>query len=117
MHRMMSTRKSVLIGAAAAAVFITTAHGQSILGAPSEANHFIETPKGWVHPKTPWGDPDLTGMWPISYVGTVGLERCTGGGRPGGPVCDPNKAWLTEDEYKQRVDAALGRGDAARALI
>ena len=27
--------------------------------APSEANHFVETPKGWVHPKTPWGQPTL----------------------------------------------------------
>ena len=119
MHRMLRTMSSALLGTAAAAVFVTTAYGQapSILGAPSEANNFIETPKGWVQPKTPWGDPDIQGMWPISYVGTVPLERCSGGGRPGGPPCDPNKAWLTEDEYKQRVDAALGRGDVGRQLI
>ena len=119
MHRMFRTMNSVLLGSAAVALFVTTASGQapSILGAPSEANHFIETPKGWVHPKTPWGDPDIQGMFSFSYVGTVGLERCAGGGRPGGPPCDPNKAWLTDEEYKQRVDAALGRGDAARQLI
>ncbi len=33
--------------------------------APSEANHFIATPKGWVHPRTAWGEPDLEGTWPI----------------------------------------------------
>ena len=38
---------------------------------PNEANFFIATPPGWVQPKTPWGDPDLQGIWPISYVGTV----------------------------------------------
>ena len=119
MYRMLRTMSGALLGTAAAAVFVTTAYGQapSVLGGPSEANHFIETPKGWVQPKTPWGDPDIQGMWPISYVGTVGLERCAGGGRPGGPQCDPNKAWLTEEEYKQRVDAALGRGDVGRQLI
>ena len=119
MHRMLRTMSGALLGTAAAAVFVTTAYGQapSVPGAPSEANHFIETPKGWVQAKTPWGDPDIQGMWPISYVGTVPLERCSGGGRPGGPACDPNKAWLTEDEYKQRVDAALGRGDVGRQLI
>ena len=55
MHRIMPTMRSVLLGAAAAAVFFTTTYGQSILGPPSEANHFIETPNGWVHPKTPVG--------------------------------------------------------------
>jgi len=120
MHRMVRTTTSLLLGIAAAAVFVTTTYGQindSVRGVASEKNHFIETPKGWVQPKTPWGDPDLQGMWPISYVGTVPLERCSGGGRGRGPVCDPNKAWRTEEEYKQAVDAALGRGDRGRQLI
>src|SRR5689334_5697313 len=120
MQRIMPAMRSMLLATAAAAIFVTTTYGQindSVRGVPSEKNHFIETPKGWVQPKTPWGDPDLQGMWPISYVGTVPLERCTGGGRPGAPPCDPNKAWRTEEEYKQAVDAALGRGDRGRQLI
>ena len=40
-------------------------------------------PKGWTQPKTPWGDPDIQGMWPISFVGSVPLERCAGGGGRG----------------------------------
>src|ERR1044071_5227463 len=61
----------LLIGVAAAAVFVTTVNGQASPGEkPSEANHFIGTPAGWVHPKTAWGDPDLQGMWPIGYVGS-----------------------------------------------
>lgn len=29
----------------------------------------------WTQPKTPWGDPDLQGTWPISDLMTVPLER------------------------------------------
>ena len=73
MHRMMptltnadsafrQTLRGLLLGGAAAAIFVTTTYGQindSIRGVASEKNHFIETPKGWVHPKTPWGEPDI----------------------------------------------------------
>ncbi|HEV8397315.1 MAG TPA: hypothetical protein VGQ37_23690, partial [Vicinamibacterales bacterium] len=110
--------RNAVIGGLGAALFVVTASGQA--GSPSEANHFIETPKGWVHPKTAWGDPDLAGTWPISFVGTVPLERCRGGGRPGGPPpppCDLKKAFWTEEEYQARVATASGRGDAhAKAL-
>src|SRR6185436_2669407 len=50
--------------------------------APSEANHFIETPKGWVHPRTAWGGPDLTGIWPIAH-GLNLVRTCPRGGGPG----------------------------------
>ena len=77
-------------------------HGQSILGPPSEANHFIETPKGWVHPKTPWGEPDIQATLNMMQAAGVPLERCANSYRFGGPPCDMNKAWWTEEEYKQR---------------
>jgi hypothetical protein len=121
--------KSVLICSAAAALLVATLRAQSPAGAPSEANHFIETPKGWVHPKTPWGDPDIQGMWPISFVGSVPLERCAGGRGRGGeppPPCDPNKAFRTEEEYQaelKRVGAlpdrhavAIAAGNFGQAL-
>jgi hypothetical protein len=117
MHRVMSTRKSALIGAAAAALFITTAHGQSILGVPSEANHFIETPKGWVHPKTAWGEPDIQATLNMMQAAGVPLERCANSYRFGAPPCDMNKVWWTEEEFAQRVASARGRGDLGRKLI
>ncbi len=46
MHPITPALRNVLLGTAAAAVFVATTHGQSILGPPSEANHFIETPRG-----------------------------------------------------------------------
>jgi hypothetical protein len=99
----------------AVALLVVTASGQTPAGlAPSAANHFIETPKGWVHPRTPWGDPDLQGTWPISYAGSVPLERCVDrGGRAGAAAtpCDPNKAFLTSEEYQALRKATAGRGN------
>src|SRR5688500_10565210 len=75
MHSTFRTARRILIGGLALALFVATTSGQAPAGqGPSEANHFIATPKGWVHGRTPWGDPDLQGMWPISYVGSVPLE-------------------------------------------
>ena len=109
--------RSVLLGAAAATVFVTATSTQSILGPPSEANHFIETPKGWVHPKTSWGEPDIQATLNMMQSANVPLERCANSYRFGGPPCDMNKAWWTEEEHKQRLAAAAGRGDAGRDLI
>ncbi len=117
MHRFMTR---VLLGAAAAAIFVTTAFGQindSIRGVPGEANHFIETPKGWIHPKTPWGEPDIQANLNMMQAAGIPLERCANAVRFGGPPCDMNKAWWTPEEYKQRIDQAAGRGDLGRQLI
>jgi hypothetical protein len=97
---------------------------------PTEANFFIATPPGWVQPKTAWGDPDLQGIWPISYVGTVMFERCAGGFGPrpaNAPPCDQNKAFLTEEEFKaikeraekqpDRYSNAVKEGEAGRAFL
>src|SRR3970040_64967 len=113
---MYTIMRSVLLGAAAAATFVATTYGQSILGPPSEANHFIETPAGWVHPKTPWGEPDITATLNQMQASGVGLQRCANA-RFGGPPCDMNKAWFTEEEHKARLTAAAGRGDLGRELI
>jgi hypothetical protein len=102
MHRTMPAMRSVLLGAAAATIFVTTMQGQSITGKPSEANHFIETPAGWVHPKTPWGEPDIQATLNMMQAAGIPLERCANFVGRGG--CDMNKAWWTEAEYKQRLD-------------
>lgn len=98
--------------------------------APNEANFFIATPAGWAMPKTAWGDPDLQGIWPISYVGNVPLQRCVPafGQKPqGDKPCDPNKAFLSAEEFdalqnranKQpdRYAAAVKDGEAGRAFL
>src|SRR5207237_4418337 len=114
MRGIMRTMGGVLIGTAAAAVFVTTTYGQSgqsILGKPSPANHYIETPAGWIHPKTAWGEPDIQAMLNMMQAAGIPLERC-GGNRK----CDKNKAWLPEEAYQQGRAAARGRVDQARQL-
>ena len=117
MDRFIRAVRRVLPGAVASVIFVITAHGQSILGPPSEANHFIETPKGWVHPKTPWGEPDIQATLNMMQAAGVPLERCANSYRFGGPPCDMNKKWWTEEEHIQRIAAARGRGDLGRQLI
>jgi hypothetical protein len=109
--------KNLTLGLAAAAIFITIVHGQSILGPPSEANHFIETPKGWAHPKTPWGEPDIQANLNMMQAAGVPLERCANSYRFGGAPCDMNKKWWTDEEHAKRISDARGRGDLGRELI
>ena len=58
--------------------------------------------KPWTTPKTPWGDPDLQGVWPgTDLVGTP-LQR------------DPSlgtRAVLTDQEYAQRVERSKKQSD------
>jgi hypothetical protein len=115
--RIMQTMRIALLRAAAVAILFVTAHAQSILGPPSEVNHFIGTPKGWVHPKTPWGEPDIQANLNMMQAAGIPLERCANATRFGGPPCDMNKAWWTEEEYKQRIATAAGRGDPSRQQI
>jgi hypothetical protein len=120
MQRIKETMRNVLIGSVAAAIFVTTTFAQindSIRGPAGEINHFIETPKGWVHPKTPWGEPDIQATLNMMQAAGIPLERCANAVRFGGPPCDMNKAWWTEEEYKQRIAQAAGRGDLGKQLL
>src|SRR5271163_422160 len=135
MRSILDTRIRILIGGnLALLVFGSVANAQlppvKPGPTPNEGNFFIATPPGWAQPKTPWGDPDLQGIWPISYVGTVSLQRCVPafGARPpaGSPPCDPHKAFLTATEFdalqeraaKQpdRVKDDIKNGEAARVF-
>jgi hypothetical protein len=122
MSSIIHAAKSLAILAGAVAIFVVAVHAQSPGVAPSEANHFVETPKGWTHPKTAWGDPDLTGIWPIAH-GLNLVRQCPRAGGPGrggaaAPVpaapavspCDPNNIPLFKSEavYTAEVERALG---------
>jgi len=49
--------------------------------------------KTWTPPKTPWGDPDLEGVWPGTGMVGVPLER---------PKQFGTRAYLTEEEFAKR---------------
>ena len=63
-----------------------------------------------MHPKTPWGEPDIQATLNMMQAANVPLERCANGYRFGGPPCDLNKEWLTEDGIQP---ARRGRAPAA----
>jgi hypothetical protein len=123
MHPIYSTLRSVLLCAGVAAAFTVPANAQtndSVRGGPSEANHFIATPRRWNHPMTPWGEPDIRATLDMMQASRIPLERCASSYRPGRdgiPSCDMDKKWLTEAEYGEAMEAFNNRIDRMAVLI
>ena len=57
-------------------------------------------PDGSPHPVTPWGDPDLQGMWPIMHLFATNLQRNPQHG---------DRRFLTDEEWKRAQAARLLR--------
>ncbi len=137
MHATIRKLRPALLAAALTALCAAHAPARAqindrVRGAPSEANHFIATPRGWQHPKTEWGEPDIRAQLNMMQAAGVPLERCAnsyraalppGAGAPAGPgggvgapaqPCDMNKAWLTQAEFDERMAAFRSRVDASR---
>jgi hypothetical protein len=135
MYPIQTTLQRRVLAAAVTTILAATAQAQSndsIRGAPSDANHYIETPAGWQHPKTPWGEPDIQAQLNMMQAAGIPLERCANSYRaalpPGAPAppgpaggvgapaaaCDMNKKWLTDEEYATRMEAFRTRVDQSR---
>jgi hypothetical protein len=69
-----------------------------VLAVAMAAGLAAQTPSvAWTQPRTPWGDPDLQGIWPSSNMLQTAFER------------DPQfgtRAVLNDEEYAQRVARA-----------
>src|SRR5678810_839286 len=52
-----------------------------------------QAPAAYKTPRTPWGDPDLQGIWPSTDMVGVPIER---------PVEFGTRAMLSDTEYRQR---------------
>ncbi len=85
----MSTRL-VLPIIAIASIFLPAVSGQTAKPA-----------KHWTQPKTPWGDPDLQGMWP----GNMGVPMQR-------PVKLGNRTTLTDEEFAQKEAQARKQAQA-----
>jgi hypothetical protein len=76
-----------------ACLFLTAASGQPVASQ--------QTVKSWTQPKTPWGDPDLQGMWP---------------GNTGVPFQRPEnlgtRATLTDEEFAKKEAQARKQAQA-----
>jgi len=73
---------------------ITVWFGALLLAASAAAVLAAQT---YTAPKTPWGDPDLQGIWPSTAMVGVPFER---------PAQYGNRLYLTEDEFKRRQKEA-----------
>ena len=82
----MNYRLLVPVSALAAAMTVLPLTGQ----APSSTQ---STAKAWTHPKTPWGDPDLQGVWPSTELIGTPLQR---------PETFGDRALLSDEEFAQR---------------
>lgn len=56
----------------------------------------------WVHPKTPWGDPDLQGTWPLNHISAVPLQR---------PKKFGDRLHFTEEELAQQAASVESRNE------
>jgi hypothetical protein len=85
--------KSLAVPFVAAAVAFVAA--LTLPGSASAAGH-------WKQPRTPWGDPDLQGTWPISDLMTVPLQR---------PKKYGTRLYFTPEELAQQRAAVEKQND------
>jgi len=78
-----------LVGAIALASLVAVPVGAQSQTAPKKA-----AAKVWTAPKTPWGDPDIEGVWTSDSVRGIPMER---------PANLAGKAELTDEEFAAKV--------------
>lgn len=94
----MSYRHLVYLSVLAATVALVTL---PIVGQAPAAKAKAKTTKGYIPPKTPWGDPDLEGVWPGNMG--VPMQRNAKLGE---------RATLTDEEYAAKEVAAAKQAKA-----
>ena len=92
--------KTLLASAAALALAVTiwgpavAAGGAGASSAkPLDLTVLPPVPHTYGPKRTPWGDPDLRGMWPIDSIGGLPLQRT---------VAQGNRVFLTDEEFAKR---------------
>ena len=94
----MSYRHLVYLSALAAAIALVTL---PVVGQAPAAKAKGKTIKAYIPPKTPWGDPDLEGVWPGNMG--VPMQRNAKLGE---------RATLTDEEYQAKEIAAAKQAKA-----
>jgi hypothetical protein len=64
--------------------------------------------KTWTHPRTPWGDPDIEGLWPSTNVAGAPFER---------PEQFAGRAQLTDDEFATRAQEFAAEAERVKKGI
>ena len=104
--------KRMLIGSITAAALVLAVSVTGQAQAPSTTASAAKPANTFVASKTPWGDPDLQGMYNFSYVMSVNLERCNGGGTGRAPaeLQEKGRAGLAAARAAEEA-AAKARGE------
>lgn len=84
-------RRACIAALLAAFAFGCSGDGQDMAGErPGDA-----ASDDWTPPVTPWGDPDLRGMWPLDYINGTPVQR---------PVEFGERRELTAEEFAERSE-------------
>ncbi len=105
----MIRRILALSGISIAMSFAQNAGAQSSNLPKDLFSHDVKADPNYKPPKTPWGEPDLQGIWPLNHLINVNLERSPQYG---------DRLYKTEDEFNGvpgRGRGGAGRGGAGRA--
>ena len=66
---------------------------------PAAAQQAAAT-KNWTPPKTPWGEPDLQGMWPLNHLIATPFQR---------PAKYGDRRFMTDEEFAAAQKSAQAR--------
>jgi hypothetical protein len=89
------TGRTALIGLAASALALAAAANVAVAAdKPAKAK---AAAKAWTPSRTPWGDPDLQGTWPLDELGRTPLQR---------PPQYGDRLNLTDGEYNKALASA-----------
>ena len=86
---------------------VAAAQGQAPSSPAAPAVASGSFPKSFAPPRTPWGDPDLQGVWPGTEMVGVPLQR---------PQQFGNRNVLTDQEFQDRVRQAKQTEEDALAI-
>src|SRR5882672_9516328 len=107
-------KHSCLAGAAVLTIVIATAApaaGQSNAQKPTSAQisaELAKPAKGFIQPKTAWGDPDISGAWTSDAALGIARER---------DAKYADRAFLTDEEYNEAHKADEARRIAGENAI
>ena len=88
------TPATVFLGLGIATIAVSAA-AQTRTAASSSGQTPAKSPQTWVGPRTPWGDPDLQGIWPSTDMVGVPFER---------PAELAGRTEVSDEEFAQRTE-------------
>ena len=88
------------------AIFV--ACGVTAASLVAQSGQTARSTKTYTPPKTPWGDPDLQGIWPSTAMVGVPFER---------PPQFGNRLYLTEAEFKTAPERRRAPEHAGQRVV